>query len=478
VGAPRALNCLACLGCVLWLMRGVAAEPNATLSTSLTVEPTTAPTPDSAADPTSGAVPSVPFGTLDNPTGNPTGNATALAFTAGVGETDNVALAPSEGQSQTIAALGVDFALQRQERRLDGSVTGEFTYFNYLEHAFGKELFGRLDGTGTFAVVPDRFNWVVDDNFGEGLLDPFTPATPANLERINIVSTGPEVLLHFGEADFIGLIGRYSMADFQTSPFDSKRLTGRVTAGHQVTARSSVSLNADFERVLFDNTLLNTDYDRRRVYLAYEGKGARTDVSVDVGLAQANEGGLWRSEPMAQLSVKRDISGASTITASVGRQFTDAADAFQNLRSGAIGGIVIAPAAGTLANYLDDYATATWSFQYVRTTVGVSARWEKDTYDYAQYSSLDVTHGTVEVNAERRLTSIIGLQVLGSIVKTHYYNANYDAEDRLGGVGLSIHTGRRTDVRLRYDHLTRSASGVGTGYTENRVFLSAVLRAL
>jgi hypothetical protein len=475
VGAPRAFRyCLASLGCVLWLMRSVAAEPTATPTTSLAAEPTTAPTADSAADPTSGAVPSVPFGTL----GNPTGNATALALTAGVGETDNVALAPSEGQSQTIAALGVDFALQRQERRLDGSVTGDFTYFDYLQHAFGKELFGRLDGTGTFAVVPDRFNWVVDDSFGEGLLDPFTPATPANLERINVVSTGPEVLLHFGQADFIGLIGRYSMADFQTSPFDSKRLTGRVTAGHQVTPRSSVSLNADFERVLFDNTLLNTDYDRRRVYVAYEGKGARTDVSADVGLAQANEGGLWRSEPMAQLSLKRDISGASTITASVGRQFTDAADAFLNLRSGAIGGIVIAPAAGTLANYLDDYATATWSFQYVRTTFGVSARWEKDTYDYAQYSSLDVTRGTVEVNAERRLTSILSVQVLGSFAKTHYYNQNYDADDGLGGVGLTIHTGRRTDVRLRYDHLIRTASGIGNDYKENRVFLSAVFRAL
>jgi hypothetical protein len=475
VGAPRAVRyCLACLGCVLWLMRSVAAEPTATPTTSVAAEPTAAPTADSAADPTAGAVPSAPFGTL----GNPTGNATALALTAGVGETDNIALTPSSELSQTIAALGVDFALQRQERRLDGSITGDFTYFDYLQHAFGRQLFGRLDGTGSFALVPDRFNWTFEDNFGEGLLDPFTPATPANLQHINVVSTGPEVLLHFGDTDFIGLIGRYSMADFQTSPFDSKRLTGRITAGHQVTAHSSVSLNGDFERVLFDNTLLNTDYDRRRVYLAYEGKGARTDISADVGLAQVNEGGLWQSEPMAQLSLKRDVSAASTITASVGRQFTDAADAFQNLRSGAIGGIVIAPAAGTLANYLEDYAAAGWSFQHVLTTFGVSARWEKDTYDYAQYSSLDVTRGTVEVNAERRLTSILAVQVLGSIAKTHYYNQNYDADDGLGGVGLTIHTGRRTDVRLRYDHLMRTASGVGNDYKENRIFLSAVFRAL
>jgi hypothetical protein len=431
-------------------------------------------TPDSAADPTAGAVSNTPFGTL----GNAVGNVTSLDLMAGIGETDNVALTASDDKAQSIASIGTDFVLQRHERRLDVDLDGDFVYFDYLQHAFGKDLFGRLDGTGTLVVVPDRFNWVVEDSYGEGLLDPFVPATPSNLEHINVLSTGPELLLHFGELNFAGIAGRYSVADFQTSPFNSKRLLGRATGGHQLTARSNVSLSVDLERVLFDNTLINTDFNRRRAYVSYEGKGGRTEVDAELGIAQADETGAWRSAPMAQLKLKRDISSASTLTVSVGQQLTDAADSFQNLRSGAIGGIAVAPAAGTLANYRDDYAVVGWSFQFIRTTFGASARWERETYDYAQYSSLDVTRATAEFNAERRLTSLFSVQAVGSIAETHYYNAKYDADDRLVGVGLAIQTGRRTSVRIRYDHLARTASGIGNDYQENRIFLSAVLRAL
>src|SRR6202049_4466336 len=186
----------------------------------------------------------------------------AYGVDVGVGESDNVTLVPTNKVSQTMALADVDFDFKKQSRLLDVNAKGYFTDINYLQGAYGNEVIGRFDGAAHVALIPERLTWALSDDFGQAALDPFTPTTPTNLENINYVSTGPDLNLRLGPTSFFNASARFARAQYQTSPFNSNRLIGNLAWGLQLSAQSSASLNGDTERVLFDNTALNTDFGR------------------------------------------------------------------------------------------------------------------------------------------------------------------------------------------------------------------------
>ncbi len=97
---------------------------------------------------------------------------------AGVGETDNVTLAPTDKISQTIATVDADFTVNQRSRLFDVNAVGNFSDLDYLQGAYGNEFLGRLDGVADAAIVPGRLVWVLRDDFGQSALDPYTPVTP------------------------------------------------------------------------------------------------------------------------------------------------------------------------------------------------------------------------------------------------------------------------------------------------------------
>ena len=417
---------------------------------------------------------------------------------AGMGEVDNVTLVPTGKVSQTIATADADFAVKQQSRLFDDSVKGQFSYFDYLETAFSSQLIGRLDGTADLALVPERILWSLQDDFGQASLSPFAAQTPANLENINSLSTGPQLNLRLGGANFLTAKARYTRVQYQTSPFNSNRYLGSLELGFPLSARSTVAFNVNSERVLFENTVVNSDFDRSSAYGSYEIHGARTDLTAKLGVTRVIQDGTVSSGPLAKLDLTRQVSPASQATLSAGRDITDASASFANLQGGAISGITTAQAAVTSSVYTLTYAQLSWRYNRNRTTFGLSARWEKDSYEnaplvnvvgigqpVANYSTdaaaLDNTRRGAEFTFEHKITRALGAQLLGSYYDTDYANGNFAADqgssryaDSRIGAGLNFHAGRGLDIRLRYDHIARviSGAGSGTGYRENSVFLT------
>src|ERR1700683_4174084 len=95
----------------------------------------------------------------------------SLGADVGLGETDNVTLATTNKVSQTMATADIDFAALEQSRLFNVNVKGDFSDYDYLQHAYGNELIGRLDGLGKMALVPDRLTWVLQEDFGQSQLD-------------------------------------------------------------------------------------------------------------------------------------------------------------------------------------------------------------------------------------------------------------------------------------------------------------------
>jgi hypothetical protein len=389
----------------------------------------------------------------------------------GIGESDNVTLVQSNKVSQTIAITDVDFDFKDQTRRFDVDAKGDFSYLDFLQGAYSNELIGRFDGNANVALIPQHVTWVITESFGQSQIDPFLAVVPTNLENVNYVATGPDLVFRLGPTVFLDMSARYARTTYQTDPFDSNAVLGSAALGLALSAQSSISINGSFKRMLFDNTDVNTDFDRSSAYVHYEVEGARTNLTANLGATKVTQGSESFTGPNAKLQLARKLSSVSKLTFTLGRDITDASTAFGNLQGGAIGGIVTAPAAISLSNYTATYGTVEWEYARNRTKFAVSGTWEKDSYDGQPLQ--DLTRGTAEFRIERRLTSQLTGQLLGRVFRTEYTNTDFSETDGLVGAALTFRQGRGLEIKLRYDHTSRVVpGGIAGGYIENRAFLT------
>lgn len=437
----------------------------------------------------------------DDTAQSPQGTISSYGVDVGVGEADNITLATSDKISQTIATADADFSLKQQSGLFDDNVKGQFSYFDYLQHAYNSQVIGRFDGVGDIAVIPQRLIWTVQDDFGESSIDPFAAQTPANLQYINTFSTGPQLDFRPGGVTFATLMARYERAQYQTSPLNSNRFLGGVQLGVSLSPRSTLAFNVNTERALFENTIVNSDFDLSSAYASYEVHGSRTDLSGKLGVTRVDQRGTTSSGSLLDIAVDRKVSLATTVSFSAGRDLTDALGGFSNLQNGAIGGINTAQASVTSSAYTLSYAQLGWRFERQRTTFRLSARWDKDQYatgltaevigvtpnvtTETNASALDSSRRGGEFSLEERLTRVISAQFLGSFYDQEYPHANYAItadstryEDSRLGAGLIFRPGRALDIRLRYQYLDRVVAGVqsGTGYRDNVIFLTVGYR--
>src|ERR1700728_2934098 len=96
---------------------------------------------------------SIPGMTFGIPRTDPSVPGLQLVADTGVAESDNITLARSDGDkiSQTVSITDVDLAFQEETRRLAAILKGDFSYLDYLEHAYGSQLVGRFDGFASYS---------------------------------------------------------------------------------------------------------------------------------------------------------------------------------------------------------------------------------------------------------------------------------------------------------------------------------------
>lgn len=412
-----------------------------------------------------------------------------IGVEVGVGASDNIGLAPTNPQTEVIAETGVDFALHRNNTRLNADVVGDFAYLDYLRHTYGSQLLGRFDGTGVFAIIPERLTWTLQDAYGQAQTDPFAPVTPINLQNINFLTTGPDLMLHLDPVDFIDLSARYERATYSVSPYDSNGVVGAIALGRQLAARVKASINVKYEHLKFEERT-NADINRTSLYGRYEAQLVRTDLTAELGATRLTGQAGPGTSALADLNASRKLSPSLELTLSLVHELTDTGDSFGNFRAGAVGGIPVtstgqsvglgafgaaggipvAPTVQTAGTYTTNAADGGLRFERHRTSITVTGRYERDTYD--QQSQLDVKRVGAEVRIQRRFTPHLSALVYASYYRTNYLYFDFLSNDRLYGGSLTWRLGRDFDLSLRYDRTQRGAEGIGTGYHENRGLLT------
>lgn len=397
---------------------------------------------------------------------------TRYGASVGVGATDNVNLSAAHRRSQTLAAANLFFDLIRSGSRLELSALGNFSDINYLEHAYSNQVLGRFDGLANLKLWKHHLTWLVRDDYGDQEINPLQSLTPANLQRVNVFSTGPTLMLQPTLSSFVELQALYSRNTYQNSPFDGQAETGSFTVGHRFSPSSSLSLVGEVEQERFDNRIVNTNYQVREYYADYDVKGARTAIDLQGGVNQADDTGSWKSSPLLRLSITRNISPFSTVALSGGREYSNAMGDFASLGSGATGAIPVGPVTQTTANALRTYGNASWNFQRLRTTFDLFGGWDRDAYD--RQAQFDVTRADVGLTLGRQLTPKLSANITGTADRSRYLNQGFsDTYGTVGG-GLVYRPGAWVVIYGQYDHEFGRSSGAaaqGLGYDENRVFV-------
>ncbi|MDB6091112.1 MAG: hypothetical protein JWN85_3896 [Gammaproteobacteria bacterium] len=398
------------------------------------------------------------------------GAAPGYEISAGIMESDNVQRLPSGGSSDTIATQEAVFTWHDKRPRLDADIDADLSHLTYLRHTFGDQVIGNFIGQARAVLVQQLLFWDFSENFGQGAVDPFAALTPANRENINYFSTGPRLLLPLGGDNLLNVAGSYGKVNYQTSPLDSNRMTGSLGVIHNLSIATAVSVNVRDERVEYASQLAGSNYDSQSAYVRFDTRGNRTVIGADVGYGRLREPGSSPSNLLAHLELSRKISGSSTLAASFGHEYSDAAGAFRLTQT--IGGANLnsQPVLQTGTPFTNTYGTFAWNFARSRTAFGMTLSRFKETY--VQGSNLDNNRTQIDAQVSRQLTPTVQVGLIELYRRQQFQNNVGDFSESTSDARLTWRAGRNVSLFFDYSFAKRQSDLSNTDYKENRVWLS------
>ena len=392
-------------------------------------------------------------------------------ISAGGAHSDNVTRVAQNEVDEDIASAGFKFSFDEQTRKIKTDLVGNFDYQKFLDETYDDDLIGNFAGNLEIEFVPERFSWTFADNFGQVLQDPLQPATPINSENINFFTTGPNITFAFGAQNRLRLGGRYLRTDYEDSPFDSTTTLGEIGFGRILSSVNTLSLNARFQQVDYETDVLGGDYDQADAFVRYEGNGARTKISADVGYTELQRDvGEDTDGELLRLSATRQVSTASNLALLAGREFANSGTAFAAMQGN--GEITLDPTVGRQVPepFLRTHATFSWNFQRQATTLTLRAGYEDQDYEITDL--LDQQFTSFGAVYRRDLTAATFVQLDASRMRGEFTLGGAEYTDTIAGVTLDWGISRTLRLSLTYDYADRNGDEVTGDYTENRVWLS------
>src|ERR1700733_1086726 len=323
----------------------------------------------------------------------------------GVIETDNVERTATDAMSDAIGDLSADLDLHEQTRRVDADAIANLQYLTYEHDVYRSDVVGNFAGNAKYAVLPGQFEWVVQDNFGQQELEPGTPITPLNLENINYLSTGPNLLVSLGPQLHAQLSARYSKVSYQISDLDNNRGDASVALVHPLSTNSNVSLNVDAERVRYEDSVANPDFTTQQGYLRYDAQGGRTKLALDLGyedttgLSSKGGGALVRAE------ASRNISASSHLDFSIGQEISDTGNLLRQLQG--LDGVAVSATSLQRSNdpFISRYARVGWQLDGHRTSISFDV--ERFQEHHLDFANLDQRRTQADISLRRNLTPVL-----------------------------------------------------------------------
>jgi hypothetical protein len=390
-------------------------------------------------------------------------------YDVGIGFSDNVKLGSIDPIDETIASAGLHIAVAKDTRRVQADILGNLEYLKYLDDTYDPELRGEFVGNANVAIVPERFDWAFQDNFGQIRRDPLAELSPSNLENVNVFSTGPSLYLGVSTSNQVELSARYSKVDYEFSPFDSERYSGAVSLQRRLSNSSLAALTATRANVTLDAGVVESKFEISQLFAQYSIDGRRGSLAVDAGVGRVDRNGEGENSLLLRVASERNVGSRSILRMNLGREISDSGQSLQ-FQQGLDGTGLSAPALfSTDGTYINNYANVEWDVVGRLTTVGVNATYYLESYP--DRDDRDLTRLRAGAHFIRELGSRLSWRVNADVLRTELTEATaYFTEYRLG-TGLTWRLGANLYSEFTYDYQQRVSQALLADYTENRVWL-------
>ena len=237
---------------------------------------------------------------------------------------DNIRLAPNNEEEEWTNVLTVGASLLENSASLDAKIQAQASYRDYRDDIYSDESVFGLGANILWKISPDRFSWVVEDYLTQTSVLSLGVDTPANRQKFNVFSTGPDLKAPLSPVQSLQIGARYTRNTYETKDLDNTRHTGELSWVHRASPVTTLSLNYNAQTVRYDDTAVNTDFDRQDTFLQIENRLSRNILVLSAGTTSIQQDFVPDEEgSLGRFSWTRIVSPVSTFNLSVASELSD-----------------------------------------------------------------------------------------------------------------------------------------------------------
>jgi opacity protein-like surface antigen len=399
-----------------------------------------------------------------------------VTLDGGVNYTDNVSRSQVDEESETIGTAGLLLGITTDRPNLDADVAAHLEYLHYLDDTFDSEVVGGVNAFVAYAFIPERFLWVVEDNFSQISSDITAVDTPDNRENVNFLSTGPDFTIGLTARTSLQLSGRVSDAYYEERETDSQGLSGSVALIRQMSDASSLSLNGSTSETDYDEEVFS-DFRIDSAFLRWQTVTERTTLILDGGydrvvqddpfnLTEDDESGGF----LARLELSRAVGARSRVGVIAGTGLETPDQGLQRIQDviGVDPGDDEDAIVGSDA-YRADYAFLTFNTDWERGAFAAVIDARSETHEVETEADRDAYGALIEVSRQisRRFTANLN----GRYTKNDFSETGFEFDEWSVGAGLSMQVSERLSFQARVAHIEGSSDDGTRDFDENTAYI-------
>ena len=394
---------------------------------------------------------------------------------AGVEHDDNVHVSDTDIRSDWIARAGLGFLATQDGSTVQALVSGRADYRSFRGNT-SSGMEGTLSAYLNWVMIPDRLSFTVLDELELQAIDRFAADSPDNRQQINVLSLGPNFMFNMGTLQG-RLEARYIDTDAEvTEEFNSSRAAIALRATKQINDLSSLSFNAQWMDVDYDNDLAARDHERSDLYARYERTQASTDYALDIGYSQLDYADGERSDgPLVRFEAGWRPRERSRLALTVVNQFSDAADAA--LAEGAAarpeasvpGGVLVDGSTIVPSAYRERRASLAYEYTGERISLRVAPYVQR--LRYMDALQVDEEGRGVLFGLDYAISPTLSLGGWAAVERIEYDQTGTTDDIRRGAIVLSRQWTRHWSTSLSYYRYERDSGFFGSEIGQNIWYL-------
>lgn len=351
-------------------------------------------------------------------------------------------------------------------------INAEVTATDYQKNLTQDRNIGTLFSNLLWIFSPGQFEWFTTDTYSQTKINYLLPNSPSNQINANSFSSGPNYYFRLNSVNNINVQARLEDYSYQGINIDNTRSVSTLQWLYQLNSTSTLSLNNVYTAVRFDDTTVNSNFDRNDVFLnASFVKGSNT-LEVDAGLTRILYNQLSDSDlPRYRVSLQNERTRTSSIRFEFDKSLADTSSNLQSLTTNSISTTLNNASSGI-------YVNKTLRFTYNKTLSSGNFRFDsyKTTSDYLTQPLRDLDLKGVSINTTWNLVRGSSFSVDATYINYIFENILPEREDDnyLYRIMYNYNARRNISVNFRMELEENTSNIQIRDYEDFRIFISLV----